>query len=234
MATDSADVLQRVPLFAQLTPAELAGLSRSLRRRRFKRGEVIFFRGDPGDSLYVLETGKIKIVLTSPDGKEVVLSTLGPTDFFGDLALLDGEPRSADAVATESGELLLLHRSDFLQFLEAHPPVAVRLLAILSRRLRRNAQIIQDAAFLDVSGRLARTLLELAAGHSGQPPLVIRTRLTQTDLAGMVGATRESVNKWLREYDRQGLLHFERGTITIYRPDVLRQLLDEEPQLDSR
>jgi CRP-like cAMP-binding protein len=226
MATGTSDVLLQVPLFAELTPTELATLSGSLRRRRFTRGKVIFVRGDPGDGLYVLESGRVKIVLTSPDGKEIVLAILGPTDFFGDLALLDGEPRSADAVATEAGELLLLQRHDFLRFLEAHPPIAVQLLAILSRRLRRNTQIIQDAAFLDVSGRLARTLLDLAAGSTGQPPLVISTRLTQTDLAGMIGATRESVNKWLREYERQGLLRFERGTITLLRPDALRRLLN--------
>src|SRR5688572_26164831 len=107
MATESSEVLLRVPLFAELTPTELATLSRSLRRRRFSRCEVIFVQGDPCDSLYVLESGRIKIVLTSPDGKEIVLANVGPADFFGDLALLDGEPRSADAVATESGELLL-------------------------------------------------------------------------------------------------------------------------------
>jgi CRP-like cAMP-binding protein len=200
-----AEVLRQVPLFAELSDEELGSLGAALRRRRFARGEVIFLAGDPGDALYVIERGRVKIALSSPDGKEVVLTLLGPTDFFGDLALLDGEPRSADAIAADDTTTALLSRRDFLRFVEARPSVASRLLAILSRRLRRNAQIIQDASFAGVAARLARVLVELATpGVDGR--LVVRQRLTQGDLAAMVGASRESVNKTLRAWEQEGLV----------------------------
>jgi CRP-like cAMP-binding protein len=218
-------VLARVPLFAELAVEELAALGAALRRKQCGRGEVLFLAGDPGDSLYVIDAGRVKIVLTSAQGKEVVLTMLGPADFFGDLALLDGEARSADAVAVEPCRLLLLRRADFLHFIETRPGVAAKLLAVLSRRLRRNAQQLQDAAFLDVPARLARLLAQLAESE-GRPDgdgLALGTRLTQTDLAGMIGATRESVNKWLRSFEHQGLIRSERGRITVLDVGGLRK-----------
>jgi CRP/FNR family cyclic AMP-dependent transcriptional regulator len=224
----SPPVLGQIPLFAELATEELDGLGACLRRRRYRKGEVVFLQGDPGTSLYIIETGRVRIALSSPEGKEVVLALLGPADFFGDLALLDGEPRSADAVAHEPSELLLLLRDDFLQFLGAHPRATAGLLAVLSRRLRRNTLLLQDAAFLDVPGRLARVILELAQAE-GRPDgngVVITSRLTQTELAGMVGATRESVNKWLRSYERRGLICCQRGHIGVASPDGLRNCID--------
>lgn len=217
--------LARVDLFAELPASELAALAACLRRRRFARGEVVFLQGDPGTTLYVIESGRVKIVRTSPEGKEAQLNLLGPGDFFGDLALLDGEPRSADAVTVEPSQLLLLQRDDFLRFLEGHPSVAQKLLAVLSRRLRRNAQIVQDAAFLDVPARLARALLDLAEpqGEGDPPALVVTTRLTQAELAAMIGATRESVNKWLGFFERQGFIRRNRGRIAIVNPAGLRR-----------
>ena len=219
-------VLGQIPLFAGLSVDELEGLGTGLRRRPYRKGEVIFLQGDPGTSLYLIETGRVKIVLTSPEGKEFVLTRLGPPEFFGDLALLDGEPRSADAVAEAPSQLLLLRREDFLGYVEARPRVATKLLAVLSRRLRRNAQLLQDAAFLDIPGRLARVILELAEveGQPGGAGLVA-PRLTQAELAGMIGATRESVNKWLRSYERRGLIRCERGLITVLSPAGLRACL---------
>ncbi len=227
MASSSA-VLAQIPLFAGLTADELAGLAVCLRGRPYRRGEVIFVQGDPGTSLYLIETGRVKIVLTSPEDKQVILAQLGPADFFGDLALLDGEPRSADAVAQEPSQLWLLQRNDFLRFLETRPAVATRLLAVLSRRLRRNARLLQDAAFLDIPGRLARVILDLAEAE-GQPAgagLVVAWPLTQAELAAMVGATRESVNKWLRSYERRGLIRRERGLIVVLSPEGLRRCID--------
>jgi CRP/FNR family cyclic AMP-dependent transcriptional regulator len=228
MSTTGHSALARVPLFADLTTEELGALATSLRRRRSARGEVLFIEGDPGDSLYIIEEGRVKIALTSPQGKEVVLTILGPSDFFGDLALLDGEPRSADAIAVEACQLLLLRRQDFLSFIDAHPAAAKKLLAVLSRRLRRNAQLVQDAAFLDIPSRLARLLAGLA-DQEGQPAgtgVVIGSRLTQTDLAGFIGASRESVNKWLRSFERQGLLRLERGRLVILDVERLREHIE--------
>ena len=220
-------ILAQVPLFAGLAEPELDALSACLRPIRVRRGATIFLAGDPGDSFYVVEQGRVKIALTSPDGREVVLTLLGPTDFFGDLALLDGEPRSADAFALEECRLLLLRRSDFLSFLDAHPAVSRKLLAVLSLRLRRNAQLIQDAAFQDVPGRLARLLLQLAQ-QEPQPDHSrprISSRLTQSELAAMVAASRESVNKALRAFERQGLIGHERGSIVLLDPAALRRVL---------
>ena len=223
------DVLARVPLFAGLEPPELDELGAHLRSRRYGRAEYIFQAGDPGSGLYLIEAGRLKIALTSPDGKEIIIALLGADDFFGDLALLDGEPRSADAVTLEPCRLWFLDREEFGRFLDGRPAVARKLLAVLSRRLRRNAQLIQDAAFLEVPDRLARVLLQLAeqeGRHEGSS-IVIASRLTQSDLAGMVGATRESVNKWLRDFERQGLIHTERGAIRVLDLARLRERVRE-------
>jgi CRP-like cAMP-binding protein len=191
---DRLNVLARIPLFADLSDAELGDLRACLRTVRYQRGETIFLQGDPGSGLYLIENGRVKITLTSAEGKEVILTLLGPADFFGDLALLDGDPRSADAIALDDCRLWLLHRDDFLRFVDTRPAVARKLLAVLSRRLRRNAMLLQEAAFQDVPGRLARVIVELAEQEGRVEPggIVIASRLTQADLAGMVAATRES------------------------------------------
>jgi CRP/FNR family cyclic AMP-dependent transcriptional regulator len=216
----NASVLRSVSIFVDVPTSELETLAAGLRRRRYARGQVIFTQGDPGNSLCIIEEGRVRIVVGSDEGKELVLRVLGPGDFFGELALLDGEPRSADAVAQEACQLLLLQRSDFVEFVEARPKVATTLLAALSRKVRFTTRQAQDVAFLDVPARLARTVLEQAIADNGGEPVC---RLTQSELAGMVGATRESVNKWLGYYERQGLIRRQRGAVTILKPDALRR-----------
>ncbi len=220
-------LLAQVPLFSGLNPGELDGLAALVRRHRYATGEIIFHKDDAGTALYVIEKGEVKIVLGSAEGKEVVLSLLGPGDFFGELALLDGEPRSADAVAMETSELLILQRQDFLRFIVLQPQVAVNLMAVLSRRLRRVDQLVHDAAFLPVRLRLIRTLLDLAQtqGQAGSEGVVIATPLTQTVLADMVLATRESINKWLGYYAEKGLVRHDRGRLTLLDIERLRKEL---------
>jgi CRP-like cAMP-binding protein len=221
------EVLARVGLFADLSPTELAGLAALMRPRSYARDEVIYLRGDPGTAFYVIASGRVKIALTSPDGKELILRRLSAGEFHGELALLDDEPRSADAIATEASVLLVLQRDQFRQFLAEHPAVATKLLATVSSYLRRNAELIQDATFLDVPARLARILLELAGGDGADelppPGAVIPDRMKQAELASLVGATRESINKWLGSFERQGLISSDRGRITLLRPAGLRQ-----------
>jgi CRP/FNR family transcriptional regulator, cyclic AMP receptor protein len=221
------ELLSRVGLFADLSSAELIGLASLVRARAYARDEVIYLRGDPGTAFYIIGSGKVKIALTSPDGKELILRRLGPGDFHGELALLDGEPRSADAISTEPSVLLILERDAFRQFLAEHPSVANKLLATMSLYLRRNAELIQDATFLDVPARLARVLLELAGGSGDDalPPAgaVIPDRMKQAELAALVGATRESVNKCLGSFEKQGLIAYQKGQITVLRPGGLRQ-----------
>jgi len=221
------ELLAQVGLFADLTTTQLIGLSSLMRPRPYAKDEVIYLRGDPGTAFYIIASGKVKIALTSPDGKELILRRLGPGDFHGELALLDDEPRSADAIATDASVLLVLQRDAFRQFLAEHVDTATKLLATLSHYLRRNAELIQDATFLDVPARLARVLLELAAQPDPTgvvaPGAVIPDRVKQGELASLVGATRESINKWLGAFEKQGLLKYEKGQITLLRPSGLKQ-----------
>jgi CRP-like cAMP-binding protein len=219
---EEAAILAGVPLFARLSRDALEDLSTRLRRRKYRRGDVVFYEGDPGTSLCIVQEGRIKLGLTSPEGREIILDLLGPGDFFGELALFDGEPRSTDAAAVEHSELLLLDRDEFINYLVRRPELAIQLLSTLAWRLRRDAQLIQDAAFLDVPARLARTILRLATQPApGQTP--ITPRLTQTDLAGMVGTTRETLNKWLAFYQDQGFIRWDKGRVTVLRSDQLAQ-----------
>jgi CRP/FNR family cyclic AMP-dependent transcriptional regulator len=221
------ELLAQVGLFADLTQTELVGLAALMRSRPYAKDEVIYLRGDAGTAFYVIASGKVKIALTSPDGKELILRRLGPGGFHGELALLDDEPRSADAIATEHSMLLVLQRDAFRQFLADHPAVATKLLGTVSQYLRRNAELIQDATFLDVPARLARILLELATepGASELPPpgAIIPDRMKQGELAALVGATRESINKWLGSFEKQGLIRYDKGQITLLRPSGLKQ-----------
>jgi len=219
-------LLSRVELFADLSAAELVSISALMRPRRYAKDEVVYLRGDPGTAFYLITQGRVKITLTSPDGKELILRRLGPGDFHGELALLDDEPRSADAVATEPTVQLVLQRNAFREFLKDHSEAATKLLSTVSNYLRRNAELIQDATFLDVPARLARVLLELAGGtDAALPPsgTIIPDRMKQSELASLVGATRESVNKWLGSFERQGLISYDKGQITLLRPSGLKQ-----------
>jgi CRP-like cAMP-binding protein len=214
-----------VPLFAGLTEDERTALSGRLRRRRYRKNEMVFLRGDLGRDLYLIESGAVKICLTTEDGKEMTLALLSQGEFFGELALLDGEPRSSDAVTMEPSQFLLLERTEFLQFVEEHPRLAHRVMEVLSRRLRDNNQLVQDAAFFDIAARLARVILRLAdsVGEPDGEGITIGRRLTQNELAGMIGTTRESVNKWLGEYERQGLIERRNGLIKVLKPEALQK-----------
>jgi CRP/FNR family transcriptional regulator/CRP/FNR family cyclic AMP-dependent transcriptional regulator len=218
---EAASKLQRVPFFAGLSGREAAALSASMRRRRFRRGEVIFHRDDPGDCLFLINSGAVKISLRSQDDREFILTLLGAGDYFGELAILDGLPRSADAIAVEATELQVLPREAFLGFMEANAGAGVRLLAAFSRQyVRRLTDSVSDAAFLDLPARLARVLVQqLESRRQGESDSELR--LTQTDLAAMVGATRESINKWLGYYERQGWVKRERGFVRILNRDAL-------------
>jgi CRP/FNR family cyclic AMP-dependent transcriptional regulator len=225
--TPFRDLLAGNPLFAQLGAAQMDRLTALFHRRRYRAGEPVFREGDPGTAFYIIENGEVKILLGGSEGKDVVLALLTRGDFFGEFALIDGEPRSADAVATVPTELLVLGRDDFLTFLREAPLVAVNLLAMMSRRFRRTDRIVRDAAVSDVQTRVARVLVELGETR-GTPrgrEIVIEPHLTQGDLANMVGATRESINKCLRSYAAQGLVRHERGRLVLLNIERLRALL---------
>lgn len=230
MAESCASPLATNGLFAGLSTSELRDLSDRLRRRRYAKGQEIVAQGDPANGLFVVETGRVKITLLTPDGRELVLEEFGPGGVFGETNLLDDEPQWAGAVAAEDSILLTLGREDFVRFLEERPRVAIVLLATLSRKLRHTTQLVQGVAFLDVPARLARALLDLSeargkASESGPngPGKVTAMRVTQTELAGMIGTTRESVNRCLGYFESIGLIRVDRGQVTILQPDRLRQ-----------
>ena len=217
--------LNGVELFAGLSERDLGLLARSMYRRRYARGQVIFTKGEPATLLYVVEEGRVKILITSEQGEELIIRVLGVGESFGVLAPLGGVQRWADAVAQTSSVLLVLQREDFLPFTMAHPEVATRLSSILDAWLRRLAELAGDEAFLAVEARLAKALLDLSNADSrpGEEGLVISPNMTQTELAGMIGATRRTVNKWLGCYQREGLIRCEEGHITLVQPELLRR-----------
>lgn len=217
-------MLRRVPFLAPLAEADLAWLAARLRPRQYRAGTTIFHRDDAGTTLHIIGRGLVKLLLPSPEGREVTVTLLGAGDFFGELALLDSGPRSASAVALEATETATLDRESFAALLDAHPPVALGLLGALGERLRRADELISDLLFLDLPGRLAKQLLALADERGSATPHGIRIdlRLSQSELAALVGATRESVNRCLNAYAERGILDFDRETITLRNPDVLR------------
>src|SRR2546429_3275522 len=210
---------RQVSFFADLTEEEMQALSSATKRRTFRSGEVIFHRDDPGQVLYMIKEGKVKICIISPDGQEVSLAVLGKGEYFGEFALLDGLPRSTDAVALEKVECYTLQRSDFLNAILKNPKIAIQIIEVLTRRLRSTDQMVEDLIFLDVYGRVAKKLLELADTHGTKVDdgTRIDVRLTQQEIASMVGASRESVNKVMGYFTDKNFISTDKHKITLHR-----------------
>jgi len=217
----ATDVLKRVPLFADLSEADLARFGEVTREREYPKNSVILFEDDPGDALYIVSTGQVKVVLIGEDGREVILSVLGDGDFFGEMSLIDDEPRSAHVIAMRDSHLLVLRRDDFQSQLEQRPKVALELLRVLVQRLRRADEKIGGLVLLDVNGRVAQLLLDLAE-ESGGPK--ITRKLTHHTIAQMIGSSRETVSRAMRELVERGLIDVSRREITIKDHDALRAL----------
>ena len=219
----AVDALGRCRLFAGMDRESLVAIARTLRGRRFRRGEVLFHEGDPGDALFVVASGAVKVVVPSEEGEEAILVTLRRGDFLGELALLDGAPRSASAIALESTEALALPRDQFRALVAAEPAIRDALLTALAAELRRLTTHVAELHFLDLTGRLAARLTRLAEEHGERQAngaIRLDAPLTQSDLAAMIGATRQSVNKLLGEFEDAGLLRMDRDSILV--PDVVK------------
>ncbi len=210
-------MLEVIPFFAGVRRQELLSLAAACRPRRYRADEIIFNQGDPGDALHIVREGQVRISLFSPQANEIVLALFHPGDFFGELSLLDGCPRSATAVAVTPTVTLTLPRVAFLRVLTHSPALAQRIISALSFRLRHTDILLGDAAFLDVAARLAKRLGEMARaqGKGAAPLSPLTVRATQTELAAMVGAARESVNKELRALESRGLIRVARGQILL-------------------
>jgi len=200
--------LQQVPLFRAFRQDDLQKISDVVKMQSLKKGDTLFRKGEQGTALYLIVSGKIKISVTSRLGDEVILSILSSGELFGDMALLDGMTRSADAVAVEDSQLYVLYQDDFIAILMKSATAIKALFSTLCARLRKTDKFVEETCFLNVSSRLARRLSEFAerqikAGEEGE----IRIEMTQSELASMVGATRESVNKELRSMREKGIVN---------------------------
>ncbi|MFQ5946126.1 MAG: Crp/Fnr family transcriptional regulator [Anaerolineae bacterium] len=221
----SVAFLKGSPFFANLNDSELEPLAASLQRREFAKNVIIFDRGSPGHTMYIIESGKVRLFLLSEMGQEMSVDFLAAGDVFGELSLLDGLPRVRGAMTTEKTVVYYLRRDDFLRNLEANPHLAAGIIGNLSARLRDALDSVESLAFLDVHGRVAKKLLELAEKHGVEDDgaVSIDLRLTQQDLASLIGASRESVNKVMGSYREKGWIRMEGQKVAIVDSDSLER-----------
>ena len=217
--------LQEIPLFHDLSQEQLRSIAKDVQPRRFGQGEIIFREGDPGQVLYLVQAGQVRIYVNGLDGSETSVILFGrPGDMFGELAVIDGLPRSATAVALDETLLYTISRESFRLHMQRFPQLALNFMKELTHRVRYNTRQMDSLASLPVSQRLARKLLELAQdyGRIETESVIIDMTLTQANLASLIGATRESTNKILRYFRERYLIWFEYGRITILDADALR------------
>ncbi|MCK9519130.1 MAG: Crp/Fnr family transcriptional regulator [Dehalococcoidia bacterium] len=220
-------LIRDLPLLARLPGDDMRALASRGRMRTFPAGTTIFGEGERGDSLHVVVEGRVRICVTSGSGDEATVAMVGPGDCFGELSLLDGRPRSASAVASTATKTFVVTRDGFVEWVQERPGAALAIMETLSLRLRRTDEALADLAFLDLAHRLAKQLISLASMHTSDgPPTLeppIRINVTQSELASMLGVSRESVNKQLNLFAREKLLTLSRGAVTLQDPDALRR-----------
>jgi CRP/FNR family transcriptional regulator, cyclic AMP receptor protein len=224
---DKHRVLRESFLFQTLPAADLDRLAERLQPRRFANGQAIFGRGDPGSSMMAVIEGKVRIGLTASDGREMLLGIVEPGEVFGELALLDGKMRSADATAVGSCVLLSLDRRDLLPVLRQSPDLVISLAEVLCARLRAANDRLEGTAFMSVGARLARLLLRLARTESGVPA-TIDAGLSQSDLGRLINASRQKVNRHLCRWIRAGVLLRSGPNLVICKPAYLRNIAGAE------
>ncbi|MCG3173828.1 MAG: CRP-like cAMP-activated global transcriptional regulator [Myxococcota bacterium] len=202
------DLLAKVSIFQNLRKDSLAQLESMLVPKLYPKESLIVSQEEAGDALFIIHSGKVKVLLYGDTGREIILTTFKRGDFFGEMSLLDNQPRSANVIAMEDSELLVLRRESFLTHLKTHHETALAILAEMSRRLRKADSVIGNLALLDVYGRVARLLLEMAQndGEETEDGLLIRARPTQQEIASMVGTSRETVSRALNEFQRRGFI----------------------------
>ena len=211
-----------------MKPEELDEILKFASERRVRRGQTVFQRGDNASSMMVVLRGRIRISTVSAEGKEVTLNVINPGEITGEMALLYGEPRSADGTAVEDTLLLVIERRHFLPFVRQNEDLFLRLLAVLCTRIRRTSMTLEEIALFDLPARLARVLLKLGQDYGRPTPQGTRVemKLSQRDLSNLVASSRESVNKQLRTWREAGVVHFEEGLLVLRRPAELQRLTD--------
>ena len=211
------NVLSQSPLFASLDPSAAASLISSLSERRVAKGEILFHEGEPGDHLYVILDGKVKLGRASADGRESLMAILGPGEMFGELSLFDPGPRAATATALTEAQVYRLGNAELMPWLATRPEVAAALLQALARRLRRTNEAMADLVFSDVPGRVAKALMDLGEkfGTMTANGLQVTHDMTQEEIAQLVGASRETVNKALADFAQRGWISLESRQVLI-------------------
>ena len=211
-------------LLAQLDDASLDSLLAVASERQFTNSQVIFQKGDPGTSMMAVLKGRVRISAYSEDGREIILNMIEPGQLFGEIALLDGKERSADATAMGKTTLLVLDRRDFVPFLEQNPKIAIRLFDVLCDRVRQTSEMVESIAFLDFGARLAKLLLQMAQnyGQENDQGLLINLRISQADLGNLIASTRESVNRQLNAWAHDEIIALDHGRIVILDRETLQ------------
>jgi CRP/FNR family transcriptional regulator, cyclic AMP receptor protein len=216
---DKLGLLRHHPVFGGLDAEHLDRLGTYATTRMYPRGTTIFTKGDPGTSLFAVCSGTIRIGVPSPDGRDAVFNLIREGEIFGEIALLDGQPRTADATAMTNCELMVIDRRDFVALVRSQPEIALKIIEVLCARVRRTSQQVEDVLFLDLPGRLAKQLLRLdnAEKSAGR----YKVSMTQRELGQMIGMSRESTNKQLREWEDRHWVRLERGGIVVLDADAL-------------
>jgi CRP/FNR family cyclic AMP-dependent transcriptional regulator len=220
------ELLSQHFLFGHLEGKDLDSILAFSRDRRFSDGQVIFQKGDPGTSLMAILRGKVKISAGTEDGREIFLNFIDAGQIVGEIAFLDGQPRSADATAVGDCVVMTIDRRDLVPFLERNPRTTVQLMTLLCRRVRQTSLLVESIAFLEMPKRLSRLLLQLAENYGRKTAggVRIEIKLSQKDLGNLIASSRESVNKQLRIYEDRGLISIHRGYITILQADAMAEL----------
>ena len=217
------ETLARAGIFQGVDPAAAEALLITLEAVDFPRGHVIFAEGEPGDRLYIIHSGKVKIGRKSPDGRENLLNIMGPSDMFGELSIFDPGPRTSTATTVTEVRVLTMGRPELREWISKRPEIAEQLLRVLARRLRRTNNMLADLIFTDVPGRVAKALLQFARQFGSQEAGLLRVThdLTQEEIAQYVGASRETVNKALADFAHRGWLRLEGKSVLILDPERL-------------
>jgi len=223
---ETSDFLKYVPIFSELNEDTLEKISKLGIQKSFKKDSVILFEHETGSALFVIISGKVKVSRVSDDGKEVILTILGDSDFFGEMAILDGLARSANVTAMEDSELFIIQRSDFLDLLHNHPEISITLLQELTQRLRSADMKIKSLSLKDAEGKVATVILQLAddVGKIKQGTVEIEKLPFQHDLANMAGTSRETISRTLHSFAKKGLVELDGSRLRIINYEKFKEL----------
>ncbi len=227
---DRRAILRNHPLFSGLSAEIIDRLCTHAKMKEVRRGATIFAKGEPGQSMFAVCSGTVKISVPSLEGKDAVFNFINEGGLFGEIALLDGHPRTADAIATTKCQLMMIDRRDFLPLIRSYPELATKIIEVLCMRLRHTSEQVEDIVFLDLPGRLAKALLRLAGDTSVRNQKIA---ITQREVGEVIGMSRESTNKQLRDWQRRKWIRLERGGIVILQHAALKALTASEGLSES-